>query len=178
MNEYQEILEKVAVKEMTVPIILSIILLILLVIVWMSSYRHFMKMKKKHINMYKSSKKVKGRKQCFWALIAISVIGVGFSTLLLLDAVDTVSAINKDINENSYMTYKGEYYINEDGYTVRYMLYDRWVSVDFENGDWAYLYINDVFEAFGTDRGECSGKVVYGKNSLIVVDIIENETVH
>jgi len=178
MNQYQEILEKVAAKEMTVPVILSIILLILLVIIWISSYRHFMKMKKKHINMYKSPKQVKGRKQCFWALIAISVIGVGLSVLLSLDSIDTVSAINKDINENSYITYKGEYYINEDGYTGRSMLYDRWVSVDFENGDCAFLYINDIFEAFGTDRGECSGKVVYGKNSLIVVDISDNRTVY
>ena len=88
-----------------------------------------------------------------------------------VDVRNTISDINKDIEENAYVTYVGDYYINSVISVRRNQLYDRWLTVDLDNYDYAYIYVNSFFNALSMEEGEFKGKVVYGKNSLIIVDM-------
>lgn len=101
----------------------------------------------------------------------MTIICIGLGVFFSFDAAETISDINRDIAENAYVTYVGGYYIDSDSYSSRYTLYDKWLSVDFDNEDYAFIYMNSFFKRISTDEGRFEGKVVYGKNSLIVVDI-------
>lgn len=171
MVKYKEVLEEVAKKEMFSAIFWIIVFFIIIGSIWAMNYFYFKKIKKKYPKKYNSEKQVKVRRQCVWGSIALSTICLGLGALLYFIAANTVSDINKDIAENSYITYTGGYYISGHSYYTKYTLYDGWLSVDFDNNDYAYIYIDGFFERISTEEGSFEGKVVYGKNSLIVVDV-------
>lgn len=164
MELYQETLQKVAQKEIATAIFWVVVILLVVAIVWVSNYRFF----KKKGN---SQKQVKMRRQSIWASVALTVICVGFATLLLLNAANTVFDIHQDMEENAYITYVDGYRVTSSGYHSRTTLYDQWITVDFDNGDYGFLYMDSFFEWLTTEEGLFEGTVVYGKNSLIVVEI-------
>ena len=171
MEKYNEVLEKVAEKELYFSIFWVVVLFLIIVIIWVCNYLYFKKMKNRHPKKYNSNKQIKIRRQSIYASIILSVICVGLGAFLSFDATDTISDVKRDIEENAYVTYVGGYYIDSDLYPSRHSLYDKWLSVDFDNDDYAFIYMNSFFEWISTEEGQFEGKVVYGKNSLIVVDI-------
>lgn len=171
MEKYNEALEKVAEKELYFSIFWVVVLFLIIGFIWVSNYLYFKKMKNRHPKRYNSNKQIKIRRQSIYASILLSVICVGLGVFLSFVATDTISDINRDIEENAYVTYVGCYYINSDLYHSRHDLYDKWLSVDFDNDDYAFIYMNSFLEWISTEEGQFEGKVVYGKNSLIVVDI-------
>ena len=171
MQKYKDVLEKAARKELSTLIFVALILLLIIVAIWGSNYLYFNKMKKKHPTQFASKKQIKIRRQSIWASIALTVICVGVMMFFGFDVRNTISDINKDIEENAYVTYVGDYYINSVISGRRNQLYDRWLTVDLDNYDYAYIYVNSFFNALSMEEGEFKGKVVYGKNSLIIVDM-------
>lgn len=170
MQKYADVLEKVAGKEWSSVILLIVVLCVFVAAAWISNHLRFRRMKKKHPAMYESKKQVKMRRQAFWALLAVSFIGVGVGAFACWDTARTVADIQKDIAEKDYITYTGAYYVSDSDYSRR-QLYDRWVSVDLENDEYAFIYMNSWFEWIATGEGDFEGTVVYGKNSRIVVDM-------
>ena len=172
MEKYNEVLKKVAEKELYFSIFWVVVLFLIIVIVWVFNYLYFKKMRNRHPKKYNSNKQIKIRRQSIYASIILSVICVGLGAFLSFDATDTISDVKRDIEESAYVAYVGGYYIDSDLYPLRHSLYyDRWLSVDFDNDDYAFIYMNSFFEWISTEEGQFEGKVVYGKNSLIVVDI-------
>lgn len=171
MEMYKEILEKIAKKELSATVIWVTVLFVIIGAIWLSNYLYFKSMKNNYPRKYNSEKGRKVRCQSAWASIALTVICIGLGALLYFDTASTVLDINKDIEENTYITYDGGYYISDVSYHSWYTPYDNWLLVDFDNDDCAFIHVNSFFEWISTEVGQFEGKVVYGKNSLIVVDI-------
>lgn len=170
MQQYSDILRKISTKEITASVILTTVLLVVLTLIWVNSYRYSVRMKKKHKSARNAEKQMKVRKQHLAALIALSCICIVLGSVVIAGSVVTVSEINKDIEQGSYVTYNGEYRINKRVSLRRGALYNKWISVEFDNTR-AVIYIDSVLAALGTEYGEFDGTVVYGKNSLVVVNI-------
>ena len=172
MEKYKDVLEKAARKELSTLIFVALILFLIIGVIWVSNYLHFKKMKKKLHTQFAFPKQIKVRRQSIWASIALTVICVGLMIFFGLDVRNTISDINKDIDENAYVTYVGNYCINSSLSGRRNsQLYERWLTVDFDNYDDAYIYVNSFFDSLSIEEGEFKGEVVYGKNSLIIVDM-------
>ena len=56
-------------------------------------------------------------------------------------------------------------------FQYRKILYDRWLTVNLDNGEFVFLYMNDFLDWVVTEEGDGSGIVIYGENSRIVVSI-------
>lgn len=166
---YNEVLENVSQKEISTAIIIAIVLAVIIGTVWCCHYFYFKGLREKHPKKYTTGRQSKIRRRSLWASIALTLICVGIGALSIYSMADTISDINKDIDENAYVAYTGNYYVRSD--YVRRTLYDRWLSVTFDNGDCALLYMNSFSEWLSTEEGWFSGTVVYGKNSQIVVSI-------
>ena len=166
--DYDEVLEKVSQKEISTAIIIAIVLAVIIGTVWCCHYFYFKGLRKKHPKKY-STEHINIRRRSLWASIALTLICVSIGALSIYGVADTISDINKDIEENAYVAYTGNYYVHSD--YIRRTLYDRWLSVTFDNGDYALLYMNSFAEWLSTEEGWFSGTVVYGRNSQIVVSI-------
>ena len=171
MGKYNEVLEKVAKKELYSSIFWVGVLLLIIGIIWVSNYLYFKKMKNRNPKKYHSNKQITIHRQSIYASIILSVICAGLGVFLSFGAANIISDINRDIKENAYVTYDGCYCIDGNIYSSRRNLYTRWLSVDFDNDAYAFIYLNSFFEWISTEEGQFEGTVVYGKNSLIVVDI-------
>ncbi|MBQ7817636.1 MAG: hypothetical protein IJ388_02410 [Oscillospiraceae bacterium] len=167
--DYDEVLEKVSQKEISTAIIIAIVLAVIIGTVWCCHYFYFKGLRKKHPKKYSTELQIKIRRRSLWASIALTLICVSIGALSIYGVADTISDINKDIEENAYVAYTGNYYVHSD--YIRRTLYDRWLSVTFDNGDYALLYMNSFAEWLSTEEGWFSGTVVYGRNSQIVVSI-------
>lgn len=172
MQQYDDILRKVSAKEITMAVILTVILSVLFVLTAVRSYRYYERVKKKHKSTRNAEKQMKVKKQHLAALIALICIAVGFGGFVIADAAVTACNIKKDVKQRSYVTYTGEYRVRKGVSSRHGALYNKWVSVELDNLDAVYIYIDDLPEALGAEYGQFSGTVVYGENSLIVVDII------
>lgn len=169
MERYREVLEKIAEAELTSAVFWIVVLSIIIAVIWVCNYFFFKKTKFR--KKYSCEKQRKALRQSVWASIALSVICFGMGAISFFSAVNTISDINKDLEENTYITYAGGYYVGGDSHFSRYTLFDRWLSVDFDNGNNAFIYMDSFLEWISTEEGRFEGKVVYGKNSLIVVGI-------
>ena len=112
------------------------------------------------------------RRKSLLASVALTVIAAIFGYVLCADVINLQPKINSDICENSYDTYSGGFYIQTDSWNKSY---DRWVIVKLDNGEYVYLYMNDLLESALTERGDKHGTIVYGEHSRIAVDIKEYE---
>lgn len=172
MEQYNNILREIADKETMLSVILIIILMVILVLIWGLLYHRCVRMKKR--NGVYTLKQIKLRRSYLTASIALSCICVVLGGLIIADSAVMACDINKDIEQGSYVTHTGGYRIKKDAYLSRKLLYDRWLSVEFDSGDMVSIYTDNVSEALRTQYGEFNGTIVYGKNSLIVVDITSN----
>ena len=92
--------------------------------------------------------------------------------LLWLGAKGTLSDIRKDLKENTYLTYEGQYtFARHDSTSLKYgRIDDPWFDVcleDSERAIWVQLYEDES----DVEPGSFEGTIVYAKNSLVVVDI-------
>lgn len=165
MEKYKEILEEIARKETRLTFFGVLALVVVVALAWISFYLWCRKKK------FKSQKQIKMRRQSMFALIALTIIAVLLGSLTSWGTAKTVSEINKDIEDNAYIEYIGDYYIYDGAFHNR--AFARYINVALENGKTVTTYNNNIFEAILGDRGQSEGKVVYGKNSLIVVDICD-----
>ena len=81
-----------------------------------------------------------------------------------------ISKINLDIDNNSYETYTGDYYI----YTSENVALNN-CEFWLDNGLTVYKKDNGVFKNLTTLNMEYHGTVIYGKNSLIIVDVVNQK---
>lgn len=170
-EKYKEVLVAVANKEITSTVFWVIVLFILVFIIWASCYFYFKEQKNKNPKKYSLPKQIKARRKSIWAAVALSAICFVAGTFLCFNTISVVSDIKKDIKDNSLLTYRGKYYVTDDSHLFQTISYSKWLSVDFVNGDYAWVYMDSFFEWISTEEGRFDGTVVYGKNSLIVVDI-------
>ena len=169
MEKYKELLEAVIRKELTVLIDLTVILALIVVFIWVWCFLYFKRMKKRNLRLYNTEKQTKARRQSVYASVALTAVCALLGTFFCFDTANIIADIKKDISLGEFITYDGRYFVDSD--YMRYAPYDRWMSVDFDNGDYAYLYMDNIFEFIKTEEGEFEGSVVYAKNSLIVVDM-------
>jgi len=171
MEKYAEILKEVKNSEITSTAISIIVVLAVISVIWVSGFVYFKRQKKKRPKKYGTAKQIRLRRQSLWAGIALTAIAVGFGAFLLFDTASLVSDINKDVSNGSYLTYEGGCTVRRDSRFLHFVRYDRWYQVELDNGHFALLYMDSFAEWASTDVGPFEGKVVYGKNSLIVVDV-------
>ncbi len=165
MEKYKEILEEIARKETRLTFFGVLALVVVVALTWISFYLWCRKKK------FNSQKQIKTRRQSTFALITLTVIAVLLAGLTSWGTVKTVSEINKDIEDDAYIEYIGDYHIYDADFNN--MAFDRYLDVSLENGESALIYMNNIFERISMDEGHFEGKVVYGKNSAIVVDICD-----
>ncbi len=172
MNEYSKDLEAILRQEWLSSAIWIALLCAVIVIIWISNYVYYKNQKKKAPHKYHDKKQIKKRCRAIWAAVALSVIAVAAGFLVCSEPLSIQPQIRKDIDESSYTMYSGHFYVDTYSYN---RVYDKWVGVELGNGEWTFIYMNDVFESILTDRGDLYGTVIYAKNSKIVVDIKLNE---
>ena len=168
--EYTKVLEKVAKNEIFSTVFWMIVLLVIILVIWISNYFYYKKQKKKTLN-FSSPKQVYARRKGFWASVALSVICFAMAALLCFGTVSRVSDIQKDIEDEAFITYSGKYYVTDNVGIFDKLYSSKWVDVSFENDDYALMRVDNFFELLSIEQGAFDGKVVYGKNSLIVVEL-------
>lgn len=112
MQNYADVMKTIANKELSFAIFWAVVLCIVVIFIWVICCLHWHQTKKKYLSKHKSEKLLKVHRQSFFALLVLSVICVLLGMWVYLDAAGTVTDINKDIEEETYITYSGEYYIN------------------------------------------------------------------
>lgn len=174
MEQYRQILEKVARQELEIAVLWSVVLVAVLAVVWVCCYLVFRKVKGMDCrNRKKTTSQSKLLRQSSWAALALTGILLAIGGVLWGSAVRTRWNIRQDLEQDAYVTYSGSYEILDNS-VFSNRLYDRWTKVDFEQG-YAHLYINSPLEWLETDYGAYEGTLVYGRNSLIVVDMQPQE---
>ena len=169
MEKYIAVLERVAQKELLITIFAVTALLVVIVLVWVSNYFYFKKTKKKFPEKHNLPKQIKIRRQSILASAVLSALCVGFIAFFIFDYTGTVSDIKKDVKDSAYVTYVGDY----DVFVVRSAV-NRFVPVYFDGG-YAYMYMQNLSDKLSVETGGFNGKIVYGKNSLIIVEKTENK---
>ena len=170
MDNYTDILNDIADKECESALAVGIVTALAVVVLWTAILINFKKEKIQHPRLYASDIEKKDRVKAVLTSVVISTICIVLCALISRDTVNMISDINKDISENSYVTYTGRYCIST---VVRSkgQLYDKWKTVDLDNGKFVLLYMDNFKEYLQLDEGCYNGKIVYGVNSLIVVEI-------
>ena len=171
MNYVQE-LEKVAKSEWASLIFWAVVLLAITVIVWIANYFYFKKQFQKHKTPARIKRTQDDYKKSKWACLALSVIIIAIGGLFSLGTISTVRDINKDIQNESFKTYNGGYFV-ESG--LRTKAYPRVLRVYLDNGEVVYIHNRNFIEYLKVDSGDFDGKIVYGENSLIVVEMDSRE---
>ena len=112
--EYTKVLEKVAKNEIFSTVFWMIVLLVIILVIWISNYFYYKKQMNKHPKNYSSQKQVKARPKGFLASVALSVICFAMAALLCFGTVSRVSDIQKDIEDEAFITYSGKYYVTDN----------------------------------------------------------------
>lgn len=163
---YTDILKETAHKEIFSIAIIAVVVLVITALVCVSLGIVNSRIKKSKTTFIQKSLR-KNTQKGILGLILLVLLTVSILISCSFDTVKRIRNIYKDIDEESYVTYSGDYYIscsaaNPPAPTI--------IDVDLDNGETLYLYAN-MFEWVTTLDGEYTGKVIYGKNSQIVVDI-------
>ena len=172
MSEYNEALKAVLNKEWLLVSGWLLILFAVVLLMWISSALYFRNQKKNNYKKYCNPKQIAKRRKSVIASAVLTLISVLAGFVLCADVLTIQPKINSDIRENSYDTYSGGFYIQTDSWNKSY---DRWAIVKLDNGEYVYLYMNDLLESALTERGDKHGTIVYGEHSRIAVDIKEYE---
>lgn len=164
---YSDILKKIAFKEI-IPLLLVIIILFLLItVVWIVSFKS---LKKKHRFQHNELTKKVEQKKCIIGLILITVFSIAIVLFCLFDNIQYLHKIYKDIDEESYIAYEGDYYITSSAIALNPPA-TTFIDVNLETGMTLRLYVS-LSEWFFTPTLEDNhGKIIYAKNSNIIVDI-------
>ena len=165
---YIETLEKVCRSELINTLFYSIILITITIAIWIINYFYFKK-KFKENNKKGYLKGLKSAyKNSIKACIVVTLIFIAIAIVFVLLGYNSIDQINKDIEQNSFEIYNGNYYVD---YDFNAKSYPKYLDVYLENGEVISVYNKNFIEYLLTENGAHTGKVVYGKNSLIVVDM-------
>lgn len=164
---YSDILKKIAFKEI-IPLLLVIIILFLLItVVWMVSFKSF---KKNHRFQHNELTKKIEQKKCIIGLILITVFSIAIVLFCLFDNMQYLHKIYKDINEESYITYEGDYYITSSAIDLNPPT-ATFIDVNLETNITLRLYVSLLKWFFTPTLEDNHGKIIYGENSHIIVNI-------
>lgn len=103
-------------------------------------------------------RKISDKKERIITFIMFVVL-IFMSSCFPVMAIREALAIKKDINDNAFVTYYGKYELHQE-----------------RNSHYCYIYDEECIRLLDLTYGmsdEYEGYVVYGKNSLYVVDIYE-----
>lgn len=173
MEDFRCALEAVAQQELLSVVGWTVILTLIVVCVWFTVTTYFRKEKRKNPKRFASAKQQKLRRQSYLAAAGLSAICIVLGLIYNIGTVNTLLKIQDDLQDNTFVTYSGDYFIESSVGVSRKTLYDRWLTVDLDNGEFVFLYMNDFLDWVATEEGDGSGMVVYGENSKIVVFIEE-----
>lgn len=172
MEQYRQILENAARSELRVTVLYSVLLVAVSAAIWICWHFGSLKIKAKtESSRKKRANQSKILRQSTWAAVALTGICLVIGGVMWGSAVAVRRNIRCDLAQDTYETYTGVYYIEDYASVSKSRLYDRWTTVEFENGGVGYLYINSPLKWLQTEYGTFEGTVVYGRNSLIVVDL-------
>ena len=170
MQNYTDILNAVAEEETVKVIITNICLLGIVIFIWIFNYFYCKRHKGKNPKLYASEKQKSDRRKAVFAIAVVSAVCVVIGVIGSLGNIDTVSEINKDVSEQSYVTYNGEYRVMR-GSESENELYNKWASVYLKSGEAVLIHIDSFEEYLLLEDGRYNGRIVYGENSGIVVEI-------
>jgi hypothetical protein len=173
MEDYRSALEAVAQKEFLSMVCWTVILTLIVVFVWFTVATYFWKEKRKNPKRFASAKQQKLRRQSYLAAVGLSVISIVLGLIFNIGTVNTLLMIQDDLRDNTFVTFSGDYFIESSVGLSRNTLYDRWLTVNLDDGELVFLYMNDILDWLATEEGDGSGIVIYGENSRIVVSIEE-----
>lgn len=163
MDSYDEVLLKIILKEKIFLACLLFVMLVILFFVWKRCYK---KIKKSKIADENTISKPKAILKSVIAPILVTCVFAFSFTAAAKSQLKNISKINSDIDNNSYETYTGDYYI----YTSENLALNN-CEFWLDNGLTVYKKDNGIFENLTTLNMEYQGTVIYGKNSLIIVDV-------
>ena len=117
----------------------------------------------------------KGKISMLLAQCIVTLIFVGIMMLGMIPSIQEIQLLKKDIAENSYITYVGEYAIDTDYSSSRHInLSHLWLKERF-------ITLTDINESVKVDESgtwkfpdyysESSGTIVYGKHSKCIIYI-------
>lgn len=169
MQKYAEILSLIVQKELVELTIAIIIIFLIIAITWSSNIIYYHKKQKKNPRKFSSKKYVKERRKVFWSCVALTVILSLICALQLTGYLSTSAEIKQDIENQSYIIFNGDYSITD--VNLLHYGFERWEKLEMEDGKYAYVYNDNIFDWLSTDEKEHKGKIVYGENSLVVVEL-------
>lgn len=164
---YSDIFKKIAFKEIIPLLLVIIILFSLITVVWIVSFKSF---KKNHRFQHNESTKKVEQKKCIMGLILITIFSIAIVLFCLFDNIQYLHKIYKDINEESYITYEGNYYITSSAIALNPPT-TTFIDVNLETNLTLRLYVSLSKWFFIPTLEENHGKIIYGANSNIIVDI-------
>jgi hypothetical protein len=173
MEDFRSALEAVAQQELLSVVGWTVILTLIVVCVWFTVTTYFRKEKRKNPKRFESEKQQKLRRQSYLAAAGLSAICIVLGLIFNIGTVNTLLMIHDDLRDNTFVTFSGDYFIEASVGLSRNTLYDRWLTVNLDDGELVFLYMNDILDWLATEEGDGSGIVIYGENSRIVVSIEE-----
>ncbi len=126
-------------------------------------------------------KSKKGKASMLLAQCIVTLISVGIMMLGMIPSIQEIQLLKKDIAENSYITYVGEYAIDTDYSSSRHInlshlwLKERFITLTDTNEDGLMIDSSGTFLKFPDHYSESQGTVIYGKHSkrIIYIDGLE-----
>ena len=160
---HQQVLEKIIAKERFELIIALLLIVVALALLWIVPYRHYRKMKEKT-----REKKRKEIQKSLLGQLILTAILLAFAWLSCWGFRDTYRNIRLDIQEQAYQSYTGEVELHSS-HSTKGRLYKSHQSVWLDNGEFVFVYINNLWEDLTRDVGTYDAKLVYGRHSRYVV---------
>ena len=159
---YVEQMQSLISKTIIDIAIIYTLIIFIVGVVWIAPFCYF----KKKINNQKNAKILK---KSMIAQASITVICLLFS-LITISSFQDINNMKKDIESNSFVTYVGDYDINNTyhfSFSVSELWFDlRAVDIEGENEPlWFDMTSNNTIDVHDT------GTIVYGKNSRYIVKI-------
>jgi heme/copper-type cytochrome/quinol oxidase subunit 2 len=158
--EYTDEMQTLIFKTSIDIIIILLLLAVSISLIWIAMFFYYKKNKKTNR---------KGIKSSFIGSSTLTVICLLFS-FATIPSFQTISDMKKDIENHSFVTYVGDYYI-EDTYHSTISLSEFWFDlrpVTIENDSEPLWF--DRMSNFNVNIKD-SGTIVYGKNSRYIVKI-------
>ncbi len=120
----------------------------------------------------------KGKTSMLLAQCIVTLIFVGIMMLGMIPSIQEIQLLKKDIAENAYITYEGEYSIGTK-YSREYNIGDFWLDERFitltDSNESVQVDASGTFLKFPDHYSESHGTVIYGKHSkrIIYIDGLE-----
>ncbi len=176
---HKEILNSLIARTYVDIFLVILLFVILFSAIWLLPFLEdkLNKKRKKKVTEKKRREQERSKKKRLSGQVILSLISVAFlvvfSIVVIIPQYEDMGNMKKDIYENSFVTYSGEYYLcNNYGRSdfTDFFLDLRGVEIEGRD-ELLWLDMAKTYEGFLQDWGECSGEIVYGKHSGYIVEI-------